>query len=75
MKMTFVNFFLKQLQTIMKQCSDSVATHIDDSPQLSPVPFTDPGESPSEPVTGWPRRNIRPPERLTLVIRFYISFL
>ena len=49
----------------MPNDSDSVATHKDDSPQLSPVPFTDPGESSSELVTGWPRRNIKPPKRLT----------
>ena len=49
----------------MPNNSDSVATHKDDSPQLSPVPFTDPGEPSSELVTGQPRRNIKPPERLT----------
>ena len=49
----------------MPNNSDSVATHKDDSPQLSPVPFTDPGEPSCELVTGWPRRNIKPPERLT----------
>ena len=47
---------------IMPNNSDSVATHKDDSPQLSPVPFTDPGEPSSELVTGWPRRNIKPRE-------------
>jgi len=49
----------------MPNNSDSIATHIDDSPQLSPVPFTDPGESPSELVTGRPRRNVKPADRLT----------
>ena len=46
----------------MPNNSDSVATHKDDSPQLSPVPFTDPGEPSSELVTGRPRRNIKPLE-------------
>ena len=49
----------------MPNDSDSVANHRDDSPQLLPVPLTDPGESSSELVTGQPRRNIKPPERLT----------
>ena len=35
----------------MPNNSDSVATHKDDSPQLSPVPFTDPGEPSSELVS------------------------
>ena len=35
----------------MPNDSDSVANHRDDSPQLSPVPFTDPGESSSEQTT------------------------
>ena len=49
----------------MPNNSDSVATHKDDSPQLSPVSFTDPGEPSSELVTGQPGRNIKPPEQLT----------